>query len=207
MRRTGIAVALAVAGFAPVWANQVKVEQDRVSALYAAGETATFRVRITDDGGKALTNGAATWTLDNFGTVKVAEGTADLASGNPFVVRGKLDEPGFLRLTVRSGKASAVWSVGYDVGGIRQDEPRPVDFDAYWAGERARLRREVPLDPRCEKVERLSTADWTTYRISFATFNAKRVWGFMTVPTKGRPPFRCRVRICDAGGGATGPWT
>ena len=206
MRRTGIAAALAVAGFASVWANQVKVEQDRVSALYVAGETATFRVRITDDGGEALTNGVATWTLDNFGTVKVAEGTADLATGNPFVVRGKLDEPGFLRLTVRSGKASAVWSVGYDVGGIRQDEPRPVDFDAYWAGERARLRREVPLDPRCEKVERLSTADWMAYRISFATFNAKRVWGFMTVPTKGRPPFRCRVRICDAGGGATGPW-
>ena len=187
-------------------ADLIKVEQDRLSALYSVGETASFKVTVTDDAGQAFTNGVASWKLDNFGSRSVGGGKIDLARQNPFAVSGTLDEPGFLRLTVTAGQKSVVWSVGYDVGKIRQNEPRPADFDAYWAGEKARLKREVPLDPRCEKVERLSGGKWTTYSISFATFNSKRVWGFMTVPKAGRPPYRCRVRICDAGNGATGPW-
>lgn len=184
------------------------IGQDRENALYGCGETAAFTVRVTDGQGAAVTNGLVAWTLDNFGSVKVGDGSADLAKGNPFAVCGKLDEPGFLRLTVRSGKTRRFWSVGYDVGKIRQNEPCPADFDAYWQSEKARLAREVPLDARCEKVDRLSSAARDTFLISFATFNGTRLWGFMTVPTdRSKAPFRTVMRICDAGTGATGPWS
>ncbi len=184
------------------------IVQDRENALYGCGETATFTVRVADGQGGALTNGLVAWTLDNFGSEKVGSGSADLAKANPFTVRGKLDEPGFLRLTARCGGASKVWSVGYDVGRIRQVEPCPTDFDDYWQGEKARLAREVPLDARCEKVDRLSSAARDTFLISFATFNGTRLWGFMTVPAdREYAPFRAVVRICDAGTGATGPWS
>ena len=184
------------------------IVQDRENALYGCGETATFTVRVADSQGGAPTNGLVAWTLDNFGSVKVGSGSADLAKANPFTVRGKLDEPGFLRLTARCDDASKVWSVGYDVGRIRQDEPCPADFDEYWQGEKARLAREVPLDARCEKVDRMCSAARDAYRISFATFNGTRLWGFMTIPTdRSKAPFRTVLRVCDAGTGATGPWS
>ena len=205
IRKVTVAAGLVLVGFA-AFADQVKIEQNRESALYASGETAAFKVTVVDDAGKAVAAGKAKWTLDNFGKVVIGTGESDLASGNPFTVKGSLSEPGFLRLTVKSGTNSVVWSVGYDVTKIRQAEPRPADFDAYWAGEKARLAREVPLNPSCEKVERLSRGAWTCYKIGFDTFNSKRLWGFMTVPKEGKPPFRCRIRICDAGTGAIGPW-
>ena len=199
---------LAAAWAAMVSADVITIMQDRETALYATGEEAVFSVSVTDDAGKLRTDGSARWTLDNFGSAKVGEGTADLGAGNPFPVRGTLNEPGFLRLRVNAGTNAAVWSVGYDVEKIRQAWPRPADFDAYWRGEQARLAREVPLEPICTLDERLSKdRPWETFRISFATFNGRRVHGFMTVPReRAKAPFRARVRVCDAGSGAVGPW-
>ena len=190
-----------------VRADRIVVTQDRESALYAAGEEARFSVSVVDDAGQPRKDGSARWTLDNFGTEKVADGQESLAAGNPFTVTGTLAKPGFLRLKVDSGTNSAVWSVGYDVDRIRQDGTRPSDFDCYWRGEQQRLRREVPLDPTCEKVEAQSRGRWDVFKVSFRTFNAKRVWGFMSVPKdRSKAPFRTRVRICDACAGAIGPW-
>lgn len=191
---------------AAVWAG-VTVTCDRESGLYTAGEEATFTVTVTDAAG-TVRAGTAKWTLDNFGAKKITAGESDLAAGNPFVVKGRLAEDGFLRLGVQSGTNTCTFSVGYDVGSIRQTTPRPADFDAYWQSEKARLAREVPLDPRCEKADWLSKrAQMTIYRISFATFGGKRLWGFMSVPDdRSKAPFRTRVRICDAGYGAIGPW-
>jgi len=184
------------------------ISQDRESALYRTGETATFAVRVSDAHGGTLTNGLVEWSLDNFGSVSVGKGVADLANGNPFAVRGTLQEPGFLRLTVRMGKHRRFWGVGYDVDAIRQTEPGPADFDAYWQSEKDRLAREVPLDARCEKIDRQCSSARDTYLISFATFNATRVWGFMTIPAdRTKAPFRTVMRVCDAGTGATGPWS
>ncbi len=165
-----------------------------------------MRVTVLKDDGTIKREGKASWKLDNFGSKKICEGEQDLAKANPFFVRGKLDHPDFLRLTVRSGKNSRDWSVGYDVGEIRQAKGRPEDFDAYWKGEKARL-AAIPLDPKCEKLDWLSNPKWDTFRISFATLNDRRVYGFMSVPKNpALKPMRCRIRICDAGGGAVHPW-
>jgi len=208
MRRTFLCLVLFAAQAAASVAGVITVRQNRESALYRTDEETAFTVSVTDDSGKPRQEGSVRWTLDDFGPVKIAEGTADLANGNPFVVRGTLKEPGFLRLRVNATSNSAVWSVGYDVEKIRQTWPRPDDFDAYWQSEKARLAREVPLAPTCVLDERLSKdVPWETYRISFATFNGRRVYGFMTVPRdKAKAPFRARVRVCDAGTGAVGPW-
>jgi cephalosporin-C deacetylase-like acetyl esterase len=147
-------------------------------------------------------SGTASWTLDNFGSKKFASGKADLAAGNPFTVKGVMNEEGFLRLRVTSHTNSLVWGVGYDVEKIRQDEPCPKDFDAYWTAEKARLEREVPLDAKMTLDEKRSTKDYSCYRVNFATFNGKRVYGFMCVPKdSSRAPFRVRVSVPGAGPG------
>jgi len=204
MKRS-IAIAFAtvcVAGAAS--AARIEVTQDHADALYRAGEEATFTVTVRDGDGQPAKSGLAEWTLDNFGTKKIGNGRAKLADGNPFTVKGRLDEEGFLRLRVRAQTNSVVWGVGYDVEKIRQAEPCPADFDAYWTAEKARLEREVPLDPKASLDERLSTAAYSCYRVNFATFNGKRVYGFMCVPKdSSKAPFRVRVNVPGAGPGAT----
>jgi len=134
------------------------ISSDRADGFYRVGEPATFTVTVKDaKSGSLARSGDIVWHLDNFGTQKIASGTNSLAAANPFSVAGSRTTDGFLRLTVTCGADRRVWSVGYDVEKIRQTAPRPDDFDAYWTGERARLAREVPLDPRVVRDERLST--------------------------------------------------
>ena len=180
----------------------IEISQDRNTALYRSGEEAVFTVSVKDDDGSLLKEGTARWSLDNFGTVKYSSSKADLSKGNPFTVKGKMDEEGFLRLQVNSGTNSRVWAVGYDVEKIRQNEPCPADFDEYWASEKARLEREVPLDPKMTLDPKLSANGYNTYRVNFATFNSKRVYGFLCVPKDmSKAPFRLNVKVPGAGPG------
>ena len=179
---------------------------DRPGALYRADEEAVFTVTVAGGDGAPLKSGEATWTLDNFGDVEIAAGSVDLAKGNPFTVRGTLGEPGFLRLVVKSAKESFVCSAGYDVDMIRQAEPCPADFDEYWSSEKARLEREVPLDPRRTKDLRLSNDTQDVYRVSFATFGGNRVYGFLSIPRGAAKPLPLVVQVPGAGAGATFPW-
>ena len=185
---------------------RIEVAQDRADALYRTGEEAVFTVAVKDDSGTLIKSGTADWVLDNFGKVRIGAGKADLAAGNPFTVKGTMKEEGFLRLTVNSSTNRILWSVGYDVDRIRQDEPCPPDFDAYWQAEKARLAREVPLDAKCVRDEKLSNKGFDCFRVSFATFGGKRVYGFLTVPTdKSKAPYRVRVCVPGAGPGTIGP--
>lgn len=198
-------VAAAVSMLAATTATIATVP-DRPDALYRAGEEASFVVTVSDGDGNVLKSGKATWKFDNFGDVEMASGTVDLANGNPFTVKGKLDDPGFLRLTVKSSKASLVQSVGYDVEKIRQEEPCPVDFDEYWTLEKARLECEVPLDARKTLDARLSNETQDVYRVNFATFGGKRVYGFLRFPRPAPRPLPLVVQVTDAGIGAIEPW-
>lgn len=201
--RTITAIVAACTAYAAC-AERIEIAQNRESALYKVGEEAVFTVTVKDDSGEIKKDGAATWILDNFGTRRLATGKAGLADGNPFLVRGKMDEEGFMRLCVTANTNSAVWAVGYDVDKIRQNEPCPTDFDSYWSDEKARLGREVPLDARVTLDAKLSKPAYSCYRVNFATFNGKRVYGFMCVPKdSSKAPFRVRVNVPGAGPGET----
>lgn len=156
---------------------------DRPSAAYRTGETAEFSVTVLATNGVKAASGTVSWTLDNYGARKLGEGTSDLAKCNPFVVRGALDRPGFLRLTVldAGGKVARRYSAAYDAEKIRTAVPKPKDFDAFWDGAIARLEREVPLDPKVIREPDLSTDKADVYSVSFATFGG-RVYGALTVP-------------------------
>lgn len=202
MKKIVAAVAACCASFAAS-AVKFEVSQNHSDALYRTGEEAVFTVSVKGDDGALLKSGTAGWTLDNFGTENFGRGRVNLAKGNPFTISGKMDYEGFLRLRVTSSSNSVVWGVGYDVEKIRQSEPCPADFDAYWSSEKARLEREVPLDPKMTLDERHSTKTYNCYRVSFATFSGKRVYGFLAVPKDASTaPFRMRVTVPGAGPGA-----
>ena len=189
-----------------VWAGPLTftVVPDHTNHLYCVGEEASFTVMATTDG-VPVREGRVTVALDNFGPKAQSERTVDLAESNPFTVTGRLDEPGFLRLTLTAADTNPlVWSVGYEPTRIEKGSPLPTDFDAFWSKARAKLACEVPLDAKLKKVEERSTPDFDFYRISFATFG-RRVYGYMSVPTdKARAPFPVEVSVSAAG---FGDWT
>ena len=105
-----LTISAAIVGLSAV-AAKIEIAQDRADALYRVGDEAVFTVTVKDDSGALRKEGSAKWSLDNFGSVRFASGKVDLSKGNPFTVKGKMDEEGFLRLSVSSMTNSRVWGV------------------------------------------------------------------------------------------------
>ena len=209
MKRTGLMLAGVLTAFAGFAAGlEFEVVNDHTNLLYGVGEEATFTVTVRERGQQAYdskvglaTKGMVDVVVDNFGPSVQLSNRVDLAKGNPFTVKGRLAEPGFLRLTLKAKDAAKVWSVGYEPERIEKGSPSPDDFDAFWASARAKLAKEVPLDAKMTKVAERSTADFDYYRISFATFG-RRVHGYMSVPTdKSKAPFPVEFQVAAAGFG------
>ena len=199
-------VALAVAALAFSVTGGVEVATDRSDAMYKCGEKAVFTVKVTGADGALLTTGRVAAVVDNFGPKRQLVRTFDLAAGNPFTVGGALDEPGFLRLSLSGAgvKGTFVWSVGYEPDRIVPVTKVPADFDAFWANARAKLAKEVPLDPQVVKVAERCTGKFDFYRISFASFG-RRVYGYMSVPKDAsRAPYPVSLQVAAAG---FGDWT
>ena len=135
--------ALAVAGVAAVVESAAggnigfKFEADHPDCLYKVGEEAVITVTATNGAGEAVKEGFARIEIDNYGrkwqnVIKKQE----FAKENPFVLRGKLDKPGFLRVKIDGKDAAdksigAWWSVGYEPEKIRPATERPADFHAF----------------------------------------------------------------------------
>ena len=196
------ALAAAVACAAPF---TYSVVNDHTNLLYRTGEDAAFTVTVCETNGAAATAGSVAVRLDNFGPKTQLARTVDLAKENPFTVRGRLDEPGFLRMTVTAKNTTTLtWGVGYEPEKLEKGSPSPDDFDAFWSAAKAKLAREVPLDAQVVRVPERSTKDFDFFRISFATFG-RRVYGYLSVPTDGaNAPFPVELQVAAAGFGG---WT
>ena len=173
------------------------------------GEETEFWIQCTDLR-KAGVGGEVEVRLDNFGTKTIISRKVDPAKENPIILKGTLDEPGFLRAAAFNpgvaetpfglGKGNECASVGYEPEKIRPGFPRPADFDTYWQGERERLRRDVPIDVRREPLSVKGRKGFKLWKVSFATFGGKRVWGLLSVPDNGsKGPWPLKVNVPGAG--------
>ena len=156
----------AVAACLAASAATYKVDLDRPGGLYRCGETAVFTVTLLSTNNLSAAESPRA-KLDNFGTSVLTNMSFDVvATGVAFTVSGTLGEPGFLRLSLPStkdGRADPfVFSAGFEPGKIKKGSPSPDDFDEFWAEARARLAREVPLDPQVVLVPERSTSDFAT---------------------------------------------
>ncbi|MBI4978615.1 MAG: acetylxylan esterase [Spirochaetes bacterium] len=186
----------------------VEFTVDHKDALYRCGETAVFTIRVLGADRAPLTGGTIDVRLDNYGPKAVTAARFDLAAGNPVTVCGTLAEPGFMRCTVTMAADNglrAVYSAGFEPGRITAGSARPADFDAFWDAAAGKLDNEVPLDPRIERIDAMCNVDHECFRVSFATFDGLRVWGFLSVPKKGTGPYPAEVNVPGAGPGVDGP--
>lgn len=182
-------------------------EANHPDCLYRIGDEVVFTVTVTNGPGVKVSEGTLQVTMDDWCRHTLAKETVDLAKTNPFVVRGKLTEPGFIRLSVKGGdmKKPFLRGVAFAPEHIRAAGKCPEDFDAFWQDAQAKLEAEVPLDPRLEYRPDRSTKTYDFWRVSFATVGGKRVWGFMSVPKdKSKAPFPVSFEVASAG---EGKWT
>ena len=171
----------------------IKISVDRRDALYRCGEETAFTITVNETNGVKAASGVVSWQLDNYGAKVLAKGTADLSKSNPFIVRGTMQVPGFLRVVVKKqgDKRQKAYSTAYEPEKLRTAVPKPADFDRFWDDAIAKLEREVPLDPKVEPVPGYPKKGCMAERVSFATANGKRVHALLTYPLKpGRHPVR-----------------
>ena len=226
MKRFSIAVAtgLSVAfAFANVWDNvQIKGVTDKANPVgYAVNEPIVFTLTATDvPSGLATDDVVLRWTRtgDDGKTVK---GECPFVAGRTCVVTTALDRAGFVRLEAklydrktgekirRDKKAPGApdWSpakevffdggAGVAVDAIRQWNPEPADFDAFWAKQKAIL-AQVPVKADLKPVK---TAHGC--RIFAATIDCagpRPVTGYLFIP-EGVAPKSCRARVAFQGYG------
>jgi cephalosporin-C deacetylase-like acetyl esterase len=196
----------------PVGPNQLKIEltPDRPDALYRCGELAEFTAKVTQ-GGKTFTDGKIELRLSREGIdTSIARQVFDLADGKPLKISGTLTDAAFLycqaTLTRDADKGhplSAWISVGYDVESITPVTEIPEDFKTFWEQALAKA-RQLPLDVKLEKMEKLSHDKATFYRFSVNTLNNERVYGFLGIPC-GKGPFPAIAHYPGAGPGCGVP--
>ena len=190
-------------------AQSVEIVTDRTNAVYACGDPAAFSIRVLGADKLPVKSGQLRVTLTNFGTQQVASATFDLAKGNPAVCSGTLREPGFLKCTASlklDKEVRGICGAAYDPEKIRAGSERPADFDAFWDAAVKKLDAEVPADARAERLDTFCNEKHECFRVSFATFDRMRVYGFLSVPKgKGAGPFPVEVNVPGAGPGVVGP--
>ena len=192
-------------------AQSVEIVTDRTNAVYACGDRATFSIRVLGADKQPLKAGMLRVALTNFGTQQVANATFDLAAANPAACSGTLLEPGFLKCvaSVKLDKeVRGIYGAAFEPEKIRAGSERPADFDAFWDAAVKKLDAEVPADARAERLDKFCNEKHECFRVSFATFDHLRVYGFLSVPKgKGAGPFPVEVNVPGAGPGVVGPNT
>jgi cephalosporin-C deacetylase-like acetyl esterase len=189
-------------------AQDVVFTTDHTNALYKIGERATYTLTALDSNKQPLTSGTLVVRVDNFGPNLITNETFDLAKANPVSISGQLKEPGFMKCsaTIKLDKDFRfVYGVGYEPEKIKPGSVRPKDFDAFWDSAIKRLDAEVPADLKLERIDAKSDSNHECFRVSSATFNHLRVWGFLSVPKQGKGPFPFEVNVPGAGPGVDGP--
>jgi cephalosporin-C deacetylase-like acetyl esterase len=187
----------------------VSVETDRENALYHCGETATFRIAVTDEG-KPVTDGTVSVVLTRDGGKVLSKTSLPLEAGQPVEAVATLGKPAFVRAEAvfqKDGKRYVgLAGAGFDPEGIQATTVDPEDFDAFWATARSQLAK-MPYDVRLAKLETQNVAGVESYGISFANIDGSRAYGFLSIPTNTKGPFPAYVTVPGAGPGPFGPAT
>ncbi len=199
--------ALAVSARLPAaaGAGEVVFSTDPPGYVFAAGDELTVTMTVTDPDGAAAREGTLYARVTNDGGETLEWHELNLADANPAAIRTTLSFPGhmLIKVTATGGKlgGDVNRSAGYLFSPERIEPalPEPDDFDAFWNAGKAAA-REIPLDPRTERIEELCDGEIEVFRVSFAAPGGNRVYGFLSKPV-GEGPFPAAVTVPGAGPG------
>ena len=163
----------------------INVKTDRSDALYKCGEQATFLIDLME-AGQPLKTGEVSVSLTLDGMKEIKEEFITI-NNKPIRITGTLNEPGFLRCTVKYSKGKedhyGYAAAGFEPELIKTMTIMPEDFDEFWEEGKAEL-AAIPLDLRLTPLPEYSNERHKCYKISFANVDNTRIYGYLNEPTK-----------------------
>ncbi len=177
---------------------------DRTNALYKCGERAEFTITVA---GLASLVGTGReervnihLSLDGGRTIEDME----LPLKDSITVTNTLNEPGFLRCDaayVAGGKNHrACAAAGFEPERIKSAAVMPDDLDSFWNDGIKKLEK-MPLDASMEIIPEYSDDGVKSFKISLQNIDGSRIYAYLGIPAKRKPPFPVHVLIPGAGVG------
>jgi cephalosporin-C deacetylase len=161
---------------------QITITPDKLNCFYSTTDTARFSIYST-------WGGATQYKIQRDPNINILDSaTLTMAAGETRVVSYKTTEPSFIYMTAKDNNAQyARIGVAFSAYDIKPFEPDPADFDAFW-GRQKKILSQIPLDAQVVPLAVQPSLYSTTYSLSLATINNRRVYGFVTIPI-GAGPF------------------
>jgi cephalosporin-C deacetylase-like acetyl esterase len=176
---------------------QLLFEPDRESGVYSQGDLVGWTATLVE--GVTPAAGGYTYTIRKNGGEVLATAPLQLTNGRGRIA-GSLNEAGMLVVEVRpatadnafgsrstGGPGRIVLAAAVNPTGIRPAEPRPADFDEFWAAKIAQL-NNVPMGDQVTPGESIREGvDYGTFRLN--NINGARIYGQFAKPAReGRFP-------------------
>jgi cephalosporin-C deacetylase-like acetyl esterase len=198
-----IVVSIFSAGFLYAEKNpdiKIRVTTDKKDAMYKINEKTTFKIEalFKED---YMKEGSINVVISLDGGKKVFFNKNYLLTDeNPIFVSSSLDISGFLRCDVKYEKDREKY-IGcaasvYEPEKLVSFTPEPDDFEKFWEDGRKELNK-IPMDVQLEPVS--SDVNQESFMISFANLDNTRIYGYLSVPKKVKPPFPAYMHIASAG--------
>jgi len=179
------------------WSGELTLtgSTDKAVPLYQPGEKMVFSVRLLDDS-KPVAGKNLKWKRSG-DDAKSESGDAVSSATEPLSLSTALNKPGFVRIEVwavdEKGQPlldAKKKPIRFDGGaGVEPEKldsiPEPVDFDAYWVAQKAKL-AQVPLKFTLTEIP-VSNPSYVGYDVKIDCAGGKPVSGCLTKP-KNAPP-------------------
>jgi cephalosporin-C deacetylase len=154
---------------------QITIVPDKPSAIYRLTDTARLSIH-TVSAERIL------YRIQRDPTTPILDSaTLQLAAGETRVISYKPNDCGFFTISAIGTMGAAKIGFGFNPYDIRPIEPDPADYDAFWVRQKKML-AQVPINPQLSPMPSQATPYSNTYRISIATVENRRVYGYITVP-------------------------
>jgi cephalosporin-C deacetylase len=158
-----------------VAAVQVRVVLDHRDWTYELGQTAQFRVFVTADN-EPIDDVNVSYTVGPELT-KVESKTAAVPLDGLLIDGGTMQEPGFLRCTVKTEVAGKTYTgsatAAFAPAQIKPLQIEPADFDAFWKAQ-LEILAKTPVEPMLTYLPEASTDTVNVYHVSFRTVGPDR---------------------------------
>ncbi len=170
---------------------QVLVSPDNAEWNYPIGKDAVFSIRVLKHQ-VPLTDIEVSYTIGPEKMKPLVQGTVKLKNGVA-IVKGKLNEPGFLRCEVKvmldGVNYRGIATAGYTVEAIQPTQKLPGDFIEFWSAAKVEAAK-IPLDAKTTLLPDLCTEKVDVYEVNIQNYETgSRLYGILARPKKdGRYP-------------------
>ena len=176
---------------APAPAFSVVLAADRPAALYAAGETAVFKLSLLNGAGQPMTGRTIQVAMAK--EIMPPQTLAVTIRTAPVAITITMDRPGFVLVTATYHDASGATATaragaGFSPLAIKAPLPCPTDFAAFWHAQLREL-AALPMKPTLTPVTPQADLNGRveTFDVQLACLGGRPVSGYYSRPFGAKP--------------------